>query len=503
MPGPAWRGALLRLGIVWLALLALFSSDWGRIAGQWWNSSTYNHMMLVPVMVGWLVWQRSNAISMLQPSTWWPGLVVATVVLIVWTLGALTGFDLLRQAAVVALLPTTLLVMMGPRVFAGLLFPLGYMAFMVPFGDELVPLLQMVTATLTVALVKLSAIPAAIDGVFIETPAGLFEVAEACSGVKFLIAMIALGVFAAHVCFTSWRRRAAFMALCIATPILGNAIRAYSTILAAQYVGAERAGGIDHLIYGWVFFGAIIASVLWVSWRWFDRAADDPMIDIPAILRSLTLARLEQASTSPITGLIGLFILLASALLWARAADGRAAILPDRIKLPAVAGWQRSDYVPAFAWEPRATGAEHRLLGRYVNATGAQVDVFYALYSVQRENKEAGGFGEGALRAESGWSWLGSGDKHANARSDRLRAENGTERLAVTFYRTGYLLTGSNAALKLAALRDRALLRDQPTALLILSSEARSERDPANDVAAFSDAIGPIDQWMDRIGAGR
>jgi len=82
------------------------------------------------------------------------------------------------------------------------------MLFLVPFGDELVPTLQMITADLTIALVHLSGIPAVIDGVFIDTPIGLFEVAEACSGVKFLVAMVALGSLAAHVCFASWWRRA-------------------------------------------------------------------------------------------------------------------------------------------------------------------------------------------------------------------------------------------------------------------------------------------------------
>ncbi|MGL1269245.1 archaeosortase/exosortase family protein, partial [Vibrio parahaemolyticus] len=77
---------------------------------------------------------------------------------------------------------------LGPEVVAGLLFPLGYMLFLVPFGDEMIPFLQTITARLTMVLLALAHIPATLDGVFITTPAGYFEVAEACSGVKFLIA---------------------------------------------------------------------------------------------------------------------------------------------------------------------------------------------------------------------------------------------------------------------------------------------------------------------------
>ena len=92
--------------------------------------------------------------------------------------------------AIAALLGASLIA----TVIAGLLFPLSYMLFLVPFGDELIPALQTITARLTVALTHLSGIKADIDGVFINTPVGLFEVAEACSGVKFLIAMAALAV---------------------------------------------------------------------------------------------------------------------------------------------------------------------------------------------------------------------------------------------------------------------------------------------------------------------
>ena len=68
-------------------------------------------------------------------------------------------------------------------------------------------------------LLALTGVPASIDGVFITTPAGLFEVAEACSGVKFLIAMIAFGTLVANVCFTSWPRRCVFIAASVIVPI--------------------------------------------------------------------------------------------------------------------------------------------------------------------------------------------------------------------------------------------------------------------------------------------
>ena len=159
----------------------------------------------------------------------------------------------------------------SPRVTAALLFPLAYMLFLVPFGDELVPALQAVTASLAVNLTHASGVPAIVDGIFIDTPAGLFEVAEACSGVKFLVAMIALGTLVAHLCFESPRRRAVFMAACIVVPVLANGVRAWGTIYVAQSQGVEFAAGFDHIVYGWVFFALVMGGLLLGGWRYFDR----------------------------------------------------------------------------------------------------------------------------------------------------------------------------------------------------------------------------------------
>jgi exosortase A len=492
----SWRAAAIRLGLAWLALIACFHADWAAMAQQWWNSSTYTHILVVPAIVAWLAWTRAPQLGRLSPRAWWPGLIFFAASGLLWVLGQLAGFSMLAQAGAVAMLIATALTVLGPKVCTGLAFPLTYMAFLVPFGDELVPALQLITAKLTIALVGISGVPAVIDGVFIDTPAGLFEVAEACSGVKFLIAMVAFGVLVAGVCFRSWPRRIAFMGLAVILPILANGVRAWATIFVAQYVGAEKATGFDHLIYGWIFFAVVMGMTLAIAWRFFDRAADDPMLDAAAIERSRLLTTLERRSMAPaaaLAALAGLAILLVA---WSSAADRLHAPLPARIALPDVPGWQRVGYAPQVWWEPRATGAERRLLGRYRDAEGRQVDVFLALYASQDDGKEAGGFGEGALTPGTSWAWISPGPESADAKADRLLGADRQGRLAQTSYRTGSVLTGSNLRLKLANIADRVALRARPTMLLILSSE---EPHAEASLRAFRASAGPLGPWMDRI----
>jgi len=498
-----WRQGLIKLGLVWTALIVAFGADWLAMVDQWWNSSTYNHVLLVPAIAGWLVWLRAPQLARFEPKPWRWGLLFLAGAVFLWVLGAFAGFNLFREAGAVAMLPASALLLLGPRLFAALLFPFAYLAFLVPFGDEMVPALQSITAEITIWLVHATGVTATINGVFIDTPAGLFEVAEACSGVKFLIAMIALGTLVGNVCFKSWRRRIGFFALCLVVPILANGLRAWGTIFAAQFVGIEKAAGIDHLIYGWIFFALVIAAVMAMSWRFFDRAIDEPMIDAEAIAASPLLGRLEQAGLPEWGALAGSLLLVTGGIGWAMAAEALSAPMPAQVHLPEVPGWQRADYSPQAPWQPLAGGADHRLLGRYQDAAGNQVDVFYALYASQGEGKEAGGFGQGALTPNSAWSWTSNGPAVPIAKSDRLMAGGKIERLALTWYRSGDLLSGSNVKLKLANIGDRLLLRARPTAMLILSAEQRPGFDAAKELAAFQAAIGDPGPWMDRIAEAR
>ena len=416
--------------------------------------------------------------------------------------GSFAGLSLARQLGAVGLLQGAALALLGPRVATGLAFPLGYMLFLVPFGDELVPLLQLITARITMALLALSGIPASLEGVFITTPTALFKVAEACSGVKFLIAMAAFAVLAANLCFQAWPRRIVFVGATLVLAVLANGVRAWGTVIIAYYRGIAFASGFDHVFYGWIFFAVVIALVLALGWRSFDRASDEPQIDAAAIAASPLLARLAQRRIGAGVALAAMLALALGGVAWAGAADRLEARLPARIELPGVEGWHRVEYNPRVQWEPRHGGADHRLLGRFADAQGDMVDVSYALYASQGEGHEAGGFGEGALTPESEWDWVQPGPALAEAKTDRLTAEH-SERLCATWFKTGRTITGSNARLKLANMADRLLLRRRATVVLIVSAEERPGLPAEQALTRFVGATGSPGAWMDRIAATR
>ena len=114
----------------------------------------------------------------------------------------------------------------------------------------------------------------------------------------------------------AWGRRLLFMAVCVALPVLANGVRAWGTVALAQVWGISWARGFDHIVYGWVFFGLVIGGTLLAFWRWFDRAADAPMIDGGALAASARLTRLERQALSPLVAVLAAGALVAGPMVW-------------------------------------------------------------------------------------------------------------------------------------------------------------------------------------------
>ena len=124
-----------------------------------------------------------------------------------------------------------------------------------PFGEFLLPVLMEYTANFTVTALRLSGIPVYREGLQFVIPSGSWSVVEACSGVRYLIASFMIGTLFAYLNYRSTRRRLVFMGVSIVVPILANWLRAYMIVMLGHLSGNTIAVGVDHLIYGWLFFG--------------------------------------------------------------------------------------------------------------------------------------------------------------------------------------------------------------------------------------------------------
>ncbi len=482
-----WRTHLAALALACAVILALFARDALAMVSIWWSSSTFNHCLLVGPIIAWLVAQRRAELARLTPAAWWPGLVLAGAGALGWLLGEAGGIAFARHLGLVLMLQGAVVACLGKAVARGLAFPLFYALFLVPVGEELVPAMQTLTAEMTAALLALTGVPAHLEGIFITTPTGYFKVAEACAGVKFLIAMAAFGALVANVCFRSWPRRIAFMAVAIVVPILANGVRAWGTIYVAHRSGSnEFAESFDHVVYGGIFFAIVIAIILGAGWRFFDRGVNDPWFDAKALQpgapRGARLAHL---------GAVLLFI-AALPLAWSSlvaAAGVRPA--PAGIAMPDLPGWQRVPVGEGRAWRPHFAGADLVRLAHFRDGQGRAVDLAIIVFASQSEGRELVGFGQGAVAPDGGWAWTANAAAPPNGRAERI-ASHGVEREVVSFYRVGDIVTGSGVGVKLETLKTRLFGGPQRAVAVLVSSRSR----PAID--EFVRALGPIDRLADR-----
>jgi exosortase A len=463
-----WKQPLAMFAAAWALILIVFIQDAVHLVSVWLNSSTFAHCIFLPPIIGWLVWLRRGELAKLTPRPWMPGLIWVAGGASIWFIGDAASVSLARHLGLILMLQGAVPAMLGPQVAWGLAFPIFYAFFMLPFGEELVPPMQMLTADMSMALLRLTGIPAYIEGIFITTPGGYFAVAEACSGVKFLVAMAALSVLAAHLLFKSWQRRAAFLVFAMVVPVLANGVRAYGTIWMAEQWGTEFAVGADHLIYGWIFFGLVIAIVGWAASPWFDRNPEDVSVDAGRLANILPRSGAKAVSVAP---LLALAVLLPVAAEVFRTATAAPLSAPSA---PAIAGWTKDSAVST-DWRARFDGADARLDARYSDAAGNSVDIVVAGYARQSEGAEPVGYGQGAVDPESDWAWGERLPPIGAARVDRI-AKDGEFRDVLTLFRVGDTITASPGRVKIAVLRARLTGGDESTHALIVSAQGPQAR---------------------------
>lgn len=492
----AWRLYGAAWALVVVGIIALLHRDAAHLFSIWWDNATFGHCLLIVPITAWLVWQRRHELLRLAPGPWLPGIGLILLTGLLWLVGELAELSVIRHAALVVMVIASVPTIFGLAVARGVAFPLFFLLFGIPVGEQIVPQLQTFTAAFSIKLLDLFGVPAYLDGVFISIPNGDFQVAEACSGIRFLIAMVAFGALASSVCFKSWWRRAGFMAASVVVPIIANGIRAWGTIYIAHLTTASFAKGIDHIIYGWFFFAFVMALTLAIGWRFFDRPVDEPMIDPakiqppdarpgePRALLVAVVATLAFAAAAPAYG----------AYVSDRVSDERVA----RIDLPTPPGWTRTAY-KAVPWSPRYAGARSAM-ATYVDVEGQPVELYIAVFDRETSKSKLVGYERGVAPPDEHalWSWARGDVAPPGGSAAQINAGE-TVRETWQYYLVNGRVVPTPYAAKAESLK--AKLLDGPTrAATVVFSAQRS--DPMISVrpaiARFAAAAGPIDALIDR-----
>lgn len=361
-------------------ILAIFGEAAMSMVSTWSNSSTFNHGPLIPLLAGYLMWKRRDRLADVEPRFDWLGLAALLGALAIWLVGRISATMIIQQFGLVLTLQAFVLCVLGRELTVRLLFPLFYLIFAVPFGAEFVPPLQDITAFFVVIFLRLVGIPVFIDGVFIATPAGNYLVAEACAGLRYLISTLTLSLVFANLAFHSWTRRAAFLALSLVVPIIANGIRAFLIVFIAYVSDNEIATGIDHVIYGWVFFSFVTFILFAIGYAMREPVDDDAPARAPA--GDTQAGRTSLAAAAIAVALVFGTYQYAEAL-----TNAAARIDAGRAAAPALPGFDRVART-AQTWLPGFAGADHRIDQIYSKG-GREISLHIGLYTHERQGAKA------------------------------------------------------------------------------------------------------------------
>ncbi|MEJ5210375.1 MAG: exosortase A [Burkholderiales bacterium] len=376
---PPWPRA------AWIALagvLALFVIYWPTVASTvaiWRRSDTFAHGFLIFPISAWLIWQRRREIAALSPVPDWRGVILLAGLGLVWLAAEVARVLVVQQLALVAMVPALMFTLLGWRVTWAMAFPLAFLLFAVPMGEFLIPPMMEFTADFTVAALRLTGIPVYREGTFFTIPSGNWSVVEGCSGLRYLIASFTLGTLYGYLTYRSLKKRLLFAVASIVVPIIANGLRAYMIVMIAHLSDMRLALGVDHYIYGWVFFGLVMLLLFWIGSFWREDETEQ------------AAAHVVEYGWAPPRGLVPM---LAAGLVVAALWPGYAAYLEGlapknlavRLDPPAGRnGWRMVG--PVTDWRPEYKGMDASLHQTYAR-DGRVVGVFLAYYRYQRQDAE-------------------------------------------------------------------------------------------------------------------
>ncbi len=483
-----WVRPLLGLALAGVVTFVLLRSTVASMVTIWYGSSTYSYGFVIAPISAFLVWRRRAQLKALHPSPSLIGLALVSLCAAIWVAGNIADVQIAQQVAFIGLLDALVWTFLGSRVVRLLRFPLLFLFFMVPTGESLVGPLQQLTAAFTVNAVRLSGIPAVQDGFVISTPSGDWRIAEACSGIRYLTSSIVVGVLFAGVAFRSWKRRILLVLISVLVPVLANALRAYLIVVVAYISNNRIAAGIDHVVYGWLFFSLVTALLIGLALGWREP---EPPLAQP--VRSSSDPNQITLQTSRLLGFTALAIIIVVSatstadFLWSRPAPPR----PVAGLWSAPEGWLGLA-APDHEWAPNFDSLESETSETFTRGPH-EVSLYVASYPVKRGGVElinasnaVGTYGEWDLLFSNYRDIVLAGRQVSVP--EYLVARGGERRVVWIWYLAGDQVTASPYRIKLLQAESRLAGRPGRVALFVVSASINSQASQA--IEGLTDFVG-------------
>lgn len=378
-----WRQSALLMSALLVLLFGVYHETLFSMVSIWWRSETFAHGFFIFPISLYLIWEKRIEITRLSPAADVKPLILIGLSGLGWLLANVVDVQVIQQLGLIAMIPLFVWATLGWQVTHLLLFPLFFLFFAVPIGEFLVPPMMNFTADFTVAMIELTGIPVFREGTFFSIPSGDWSVVEGCSGLRYLIASITLGTLYAYMTYRSIYRRMAFVVLAIVFPIIANGLRAYMIVMIAHYSDMKLALGVDHYIYGWVFFGIVMFLMFWIGSFW--REENSEVAEVVKTTPDHDKNNFKKQAVIAVAALLisAIWPLSASIMTEQEVVQSRTV----KLELPAGKfGWKRSED-SLTDWKPSYRGQKLEADSLY-RSNGEEVALYIRYYRGQKQGNE-------------------------------------------------------------------------------------------------------------------
>ena len=260
----------LRTGVLAGAVVAILIGLFVPVFPVWlddlWDDPNYSHVFIVPIISGFVIWQRRRALAAVPIQGSWRGVPLILEGVAALIAGDIGAENFLMRSSLIAILAGLVLFHFGSAMLRALAFPLGFFLFMVPmpaiFFYAMTARLQNLAAETGAWGLDLLGVPVLLDGNVIHLSRITLGVTEACSGIRSLITLVALGVAWAYLMLPRFWMQVVLVASVLPITIASNAGRIVMTGLVGRWFGIEYAEGFFHFVSGWLVFALALLCFL-------------------------------------------------------------------------------------------------------------------------------------------------------------------------------------------------------------------------------------------------
>ena len=260
-----------------LVLAVIFQNTFSLLAATW-QMEEYSHGMLIPFVSAYLLWTRRAQFAAIPFEGSWAGVALVLLGLVVYFLGTLAAITTIDAYALVIVIAGFVLAVMGWKAFRLALVPIALLLLMNPLPaflyNNLSSHLQLISSEIGVAFIRLLGISVYLEGNVIDLGSYKLEVAEACSGLRYLFPLMSVGAIMAYLINgKAWLRGLIFVST-IPMTILMNSFRIGVVGVLVDRYGVEQASGFLHYFEGWVVFMLCLALLSLEAWALLRLTGD-------------------------------------------------------------------------------------------------------------------------------------------------------------------------------------------------------------------------------------